>query len=442
MTRTPKNRNEGEIMQRRTRIAAVATLAAAALALTGCSSGGGGNSDATSAHGPITIWYSNNAQEVTWGKAMVASWNAAHPKEKIKGQEVPAGKSTEEVLGAAITAGTTPCLVFNNLPAATGQFQKQGGLVDLSKFPGADKYIEARSGDSAKQYKSSDGDFYQMPWKSNPVVIFYNKDIFAKAGLDPDHPKLSTYADFLDSAKKVVSSGAAKFAIYPSPTSEFFQPNFDFLPLYAAQTKGTSIIENGKATIDNQAGLDVSNFWKSIYDNNLAGKDPVQSDAFASGTSAMAIVGPWAIPVYKKVNWGSVPVPTKDGISADQTWTFPDAKNIGMYTSCKNQGTAWDVLKYATSKSQDGKLLQTTGQMPIRTDLESTYSDFFKKNPAYVQFAGQTERTVDDPTGPNSIATLQILRNYYTKAVIAGDGDLKSELKQTAQKMTSEWAKK
>jgi multiple sugar transport system substrate-binding protein len=59
-----------------------------------------------------------------------------------------------------------------------------------------------------------------------------------------------------------------------------------------------------------------------------------------------------------------------------------------------------------------------------------------------VQFAGQTERTVDDPTGPNSIATLQILRNFYTKAVIAGDGDLKSELKQAATKMTSEWAKK
>jgi multiple sugar transport system substrate-binding protein len=149
----PRNLNEGEIMQRRTRIAAVAALAAAALALTGCSSGGGsGGSDAITAHGPITVWYSNNAQEVSWGKAMVASWNAAHPKEKIKGQEVPAGKSTEEVIGAAITAGTTPCLVFNNLPAATGQFQKQGGLVDLSKFPGANKYIEARSGDSANQY--------------------------------------------------------------------------------------------------------------------------------------------------------------------------------------------------------------------------------------------------------------------------------------------------
>ncbi|MCX7522576.1 sugar ABC transporter substrate-binding protein [Microbacterium sp. STN6] len=432
-------------MQRRTRLATAALLTVATLGLAGCTSGGGNNNggDATKAHGPITIWYSNNEQEVSWGKAMVQAWNSAHPKEKIKGQEVPAGKSTEEVIGAAITAGTTPCLVFNNLPAATGQFQKQGGLVDLSNFPGANNYIESRSGKKvADQYKSSDGDFYQMPWKSNPVMIFYNKDIFAKAGLDPDNPKLSTYADFLDTAKQIVSSGAAKYAIYPSPTSEFFQPNFDFLPLYAAESNGTSIIENDKATIDSQAGLDVATFWKSIYSNNLAGKEPVQSDAFASGTSAMAIVGPWAIPVYKKINWGSVPVPTKNGTSADKTYTFPDAKNIGMYTSCKNQGTAWDVLKFATSKAQDGKLLETTGQMPIRTDLPTTFADYFTKNPAYKEFANQSARTVDDPTGPNTIATLQDLRNFYTKSVISGQGNLKSDLAQAAKKMTSEWNRK
>lgn len=431
-------------MQRRTRFAALAMLAVAGLGLSACSSGGGGGgSDAMTSHGPITIWYSNNAQELKWGKAMVQAWNAKHPKEKIKGQEVPAGKSTEEVIGAAITAGTTPCLVFNNLPAATGQFEKQGGLVDISKFPGADKYIESRSGkDAVDQYRSPNGDFYQMPWKSNPVMIFYNKDIFAKAGLDPNNPKLSTYADFLATSEKIVSSGAAKFAIYPSPTSEFFQPNFDFLPLYAAETKGKSIIENDKATIDSQAGFDVADFWKTIYAKNLAGKEPVQSDAFASGTSAMAIVGPWAIPVYNKVNWGSVAVPTKNGMSPENTYTFPDAKNIGMYTSCKNQGTAWDVLKFATSKNEDGQLLQLTGQMPIRADLKSAYPDFFAKNPAYTEFASQAQRTVDDPTGPNTIATLQDLRDFYTKAVIAGQGDLKSELNKAAKKMTAEWQRK
>lgn len=411
--------------------------------LAACGSSGGGSSDAQKAHGPITIWYSNNAQEVQWGKSMVSAWNSAHPKEQIKAQEVPAGKSTEEVIGAAITAGTTPCLVFNNLPAATGQWQKQGGLVDLSKFSDGAKYIEARSGKAADQYKSADGDYYQMPWKQNPVMIFYNKAIFQKAGLDPNNPKLSTYADFLAAAQKIKSSGAAPFAIYPAPTSEFFQVNFDYLPLLAAQTGGKSFIENGKATITSQDSLDVANFWKQIYTDGLAGTEQFQGDAFADGKAAMAIVGPWAIAFYgDKVQWGSVPVPTKDGKSADETYTFPDAKNIGMYTSCKNQGTAWDVIKFATSKAQDGKLLDITGQMPIRTDVATTFADYFASHPAYKEFGAQSAHTRDDPTGSNTIAQMQALRDAYTKAVVNGSGSVEDAFKSAAQKIDKLQAQK
>ena len=61
-------------MQRRTKIATMAAVALAALTLSGCSGGAGGGSDAMKAHGPIKIWYSNNAQEIQWGKAAVASW--------------------------------------------------------------------------------------------------------------------------------------------------------------------------------------------------------------------------------------------------------------------------------------------------------------------------------------------------------------------------------
>jgi multiple sugar transport system substrate-binding protein len=225
----------------------IATASLATLALTACSGGGGASTDLT-ATGPITIWYSNNEQEVQWGKAMVDAWNADHPDEEITGQEIPAGKSSEEVIGAAITAGNAPCLVFNTAPSAVGQFERQGELVDLSKFDGGADYIETRSGDLAEQYQNADGEYFQMPWKSNPVVIFYNKDLFAKAGLDPENPSLSTYDDFLATSKTLVESGAAPAAIQPAPTSEFFQTQFDFMPLYAAATGGTSLVEDGKAT--------------------------------------------------------------------------------------------------------------------------------------------------------------------------------------------------
>ena len=239
----------------------------------------------------------------------------------------------------------------------------------------------SRSGDTAAQYQNADGDYFQMPWKSNPVVIFYNKDMFTAAGLDAENPKLSTYADFLETSKTLVDAGVAPNAILPSPTSEFYQSLFDFYPLYAAQSGGKQLVEDGAATFADDAGYAVADFWSTMYTEGLSSKEQYQGDSFADGQAAMAIVGPWAVSVYNDVNWGSVPVPTKDGTAPEETYTFSDAKNVGMYTACENQATAWDVLKFSTSEDQDGQLLELTGQMPLRADLQSTYPDYFAGEP-------------------------------------------------------------
>jgi len=421
-------------MRRRTALA-TSLLAVGAIALTACSGGGGGGSSAGTGRGDITIWYSNNEQEVEWGKQMVEAWNADHPDEQIKGQEIPAGKSSEEVIGAAITAGNAPCLIYNTAPSAVGQFEKQGGLVDLSKIEDGASYIEERSGDVAQQYQNPDGDYFQMPWKSNPVVIFYNKDLFAKAGLDPENPKLSTYDDFLATSKTLVDAGVSEVAIQPAPTSEFFQTQFDFYPLYAAATGGKQIVEDGKATFADQAGYDVADFWATMYKDNYSSKEQFQGDSFAQGYAAMAIVGPWAVSVYKDVNWGSVPVPTKDGADPKDVWTFSDAKNIGLYSACKNQATAWDVLKFSTSEEQDQKLLEITGQMPFRKDLQTTYADYFAANPAYQAFGDQASRTVEVPPGANTVQMLQAFRDAWSESVIFGKGDTKTALDDAAKKI-------
>ena len=421
-------------MRKRT-VAAAAVFTLGALALTACASGGGGGTTSTEGTGPITIWYSNNEQEVAWGKQMVEAWNSANPDQQITGQEIPAGKSSEEVIGAAITAGNAPCLIYNTAPSAVGQFEKQGGLVDLSSYDDGASYIEERSGDLAAQYQNTEGDYFQMPWKSNPVVVFYNKDVFEKAGLDPDAPALSTYDDFLATSKALVEKGGVDYAINPAPTSEFFQTQFDFYPLYAAESGGKQIVEDGKATFASQAGYDVVDFWAQMYSNGYSGQEQYQGDAFADGKAAMAIVGPWAVSVYKDVNWGAVPVPTKEAKDPSEIYTFSDAKNIGLYSACENRATAWEVLKFSTSEEQDGKLLELTGQMPLRANLQETYSDYFEANPAYKQFGDQASRTVEVPPGPNTVQELQVLRDAYSSSVIFGKDDPHTALDEAAAKI-------
>src|ERR1700733_11522347 len=109
----------------RTRFAAALVLT---MGVAACGGAGGVSArTATDAYGPITIWYSNNATEVAWGEQVVASWNKAHPDQLVSGEQIPSGQSSEEVIGAAITAGTQPCPVYNtSSPPGPGSAQAGG----------------------------------------------------------------------------------------------------------------------------------------------------------------------------------------------------------------------------------------------------------------------------------------------------------------------------
>ncbi|VTR76173.1 extracellular solute-binding protein [Cellulomonas hominis] len=411
----------------------VAALAAAALTLAACgtASGDGSGADPRTSSGPITIWYSNNAQEVAWGEAAVSAWNADHPDEQVTAEEIPAGKSSEEVIGASIAAGNTPCLVYNTAPAAVADFERQGGLVDLSQFEDGTAYIEDRSGEAAAQFASADG-YFQMPWKSNPVVIFYNRALFEQAGLDPDQPRLGTHEDLLATARALVDAGVSPYAIYPSPSSEYYQAWFDFYPFYAAESGGRQLLVDGEPTFTDDDALAVAELWRTLYDEGLAGQEPYTGDAFVDGVAAMAVAGPWAVASFAdKVDWGTVPVPTSAGTDAATTATFDDAKNIGMYTSCENQATAWEFLKFTTSTEQDGALLELTGQMPLRTDLAGTYAEYFAANPEYATWS--TGKTVAVPNTLGSTEIWQTFRDAWSSAVIFGEGEIAPTLDGAAR---------
>ena len=276
---TSTSRTRRPTMHRRNRtilaLTAALSLSVTLAACGGSDDGGGeaGSNEAAAKRGPITVWYSNNEQEVAWGKAMVQAWNAAHPDEQVEGQEIPAGKSSEEVIGAAITAGTAPCLVFNTAPAAVGQFQRQGGLVDLTTFPDGKAYIEERSGDVAAAVQGR-RQLLPAALEVEPGDDLLQQGPVRQGRPGPGEPEAVHL-------RRVPGGGHArsrtprrrKYAIYPAPTSEFFQTQFDFMPLYAAESGGKQIVADGKATFNDPAGVAVAEFWKSIYSQGLAGKE-------------------------------------------------------------------------------------------------------------------------------------------------------------------------
>src|SRR5690606_40132072 len=115
------------------------------------------------------------------------------------------------------------------------------------------------------------------------------------AVIAPRAPQMDSDDAFLEGAETIVASGVQR-AIWPSPTSEFYQPWFDFYPLYLAETDGTMLVEDGKATIDSDAGRTVAEFWATFYEEKLSPNEAATDDAMSAGTTAMQLAGPWAIP--------------------------------------------------------------------------------------------------------------------------------------------------
>src|SRR5213079_314009 len=94
------------------------SLAVLALGVTAACGSGGDSGKAESSTGPIKVWLSNNPDEIAWGKAMVKEWADGHSDQEVSARELPAGTTSEEVIGGAITAGNAPCRVFYASPAA------------------------------------------------------------------------------------------------------------------------------------------------------------------------------------------------------------------------------------------------------------------------------------------------------------------------------------
>lgn len=422
------------------RYAGAAALVAISLPLAACGSGGTpAGSELTS--GPITIWYSTNEQEIAWAEAVVEAWNAENPDETVTAEAIPSGKSSEDAIAAAITAGNTPCLVYNTAPAAVPAFEKQGGLVNVSEtFEDGESFIAERSGAAADGFRSPDGDLYQVPWKANPFMLYYNKDAFAAAGLDPENPSLSTYDDVLAAAEAIKDSGAADFALYPPASSDYTNALFDFYPFFLANSGGTQLVSDGEAAFTSEEGLETLEFWKTLYADGYSSAEAYSGDAwagpFADGVAAMGIAGPWGAGAFDgKVDYGIVPLPTADGTPASETYTFGDSKNVGLYTSCENKQTAWDFVKFSMNAENDLALLETTGQFPIRSDVDTLAADLLAEDPVLATFAESVPLTVDVPNIANATEIWQTFRDAWGRAVQAGEGDLEETFTTAAEQI-------
>lgn len=93
----------------------------------------------------LIYWCAPNPQEVLLAETMVAEWHRLHPNIRIKVQPLPAGQSSEEVLLAALAAGTTPDVCSNIWPGIVPDFVRAGRLIALDTMPDFASVVGSRA---------------------------------------------------------------------------------------------------------------------------------------------------------------------------------------------------------------------------------------------------------------------------------------------------------
>jgi len=363
----------------------------AALLLAACSGAGGGSSGTTT----LTLWARDS--EKTFIGQIVDAFNQSHKNIHVDVTIIPANNSFVQKLGTATANGSGPDVVSIDL-VFVPYFAKAGALMDITSRARALPYLAGF--DSAHMKLANyNGKLYALPFTAESSVVFYNKTLFQKAGLDPSKPP-TTWAELEAAAVKVRGLGGNTYG-YVWPGANGGASIFELAPFVWAS--GGEVVGGTPAQsvpmFNSPAVTDMLTFMHGMAQEGVippsASTDTTSNSltAFQSGTVGMTPAGAFFIPQLessKTFDWGVFPIPGKNGGFS----SFAGGDEISVGSNTKNAGAAWTFVQWATDMSAQ-QAMAKQGVMPVRLDLASTI--YTPLNPAYSIFvqALQQGHTVD-----------------------------------------------
>ncbi|WP_405436893.1 sugar ABC transporter substrate-binding protein [Streptomyces avidinii] len=200
-----------------TRIAVALLAAGALLSAAGCGlSGGAGDAKEAERTGRVAgeITFRTLQLKPTFTayvQAVIDAFEKQYPEVEVIWEDVP-GDGYNEKLVADAQAGALPDVV--NL--STDSFQllgDRGMLADVAELDGAlaKEYVPG----AWEQFKlPGRGDsVYAYPWYVTPEILTYNRELFEKAGLDPNRPPTSV-EQFFDCAERIAAASGGRYSAF------------------------------------------------------------------------------------------------------------------------------------------------------------------------------------------------------------------------------------
>ncbi|HEX4058039.1 MAG TPA: extracellular solute-binding protein [Galbitalea sp.] len=326
-------------------ITGVAGLAAAALALTGCSTGGNGTATggatvtqaqitkAMNTHTTITFW--------DWAPGLdgeIAAFEKKYPKIKVDLVNAGQGGTEYTKLQAAVQAGKgAPDVVqleYSELPS----FVVSKSLLDLVPY-GANS-VKPLFTDGAWADVSQGASVYGVPQDSGPMVFMYRSDILASAGITSAP---ATWDDFLTDAATVKAKTGSYLADFGPTDPEQLVGLFQQAGAkpFAYDGKKTVTIDLTSAKVKS-----VADFLTKMFQSGDVATDPAWTNDWYQGFSKGQYAG-WIVGA-----WGPDDLTGSAGNTSGK-WT---AAALPQWSAGQNSGGNWGGSADAVLKSSPNKI--------------------------------------------------------------------------------------
>src|SRR3954470_23779607 len=184
--------------------AALFALGSAVLLTTACTPAPKENKIAdpgTQVSGTVELWHFFTEREATAIDSVVKDFELSHPNIKVT---VKSGQDDSKVT-QAIGAGNGPDVGLSYSTDIVGKFCSSGAWADLKPYLDRDKVDVSQLNATVRSYTEFQGKRCAMPFLADAYGMFYNKDMFAKAGI-AGPPK--TLDELTEDAKKLTVKNA------------------------------------------------------------------------------------------------------------------------------------------------------------------------------------------------------------------------------------------
>ena len=317
----------------------------------------------------------------------------------------------DDKVNAAISNGGLPD-VFTVDGVTVAQYADAEAIVPIDDYFTEDELSDFNP--SIIQQGTYDGKLYTLGAMDSSVGIFYNKDMFEEAGIEPataENPW--TLKDLEDAAAKLTTDDC--YGITMSLDAKDETVIYFFLPLIYSQ--GSSVLDEDGETADGflngDATKNVFNWIKEMVDNGYASATPAEN-SFELGQAAMALTGSWEPGNLAKydINWGLMPMAIYDEdsepASACGSWTF------AMSSDCSDEHKegAAELIRFMTSTDASARMYEANAMPPARTSAFDSI-DAFNEEPLSV-FSYQLQNTAK--ARPVSV-NYPILSNQFATAL-------------------------